>query len=90
MSLLIPDDLLKAAGLSEREMAVEIAILLYQQERVSRGTAARFASLDRFDLQQVMALRGVPLNFDVHDLEDDLATIRRMREQWPSSAMLLR
>lgn len=88
MSLSIPDDLLKAAGLSAREMAVEVAILLYRQERVSLGTAARFAGLDRFDLQQVMALRGVPLNFDVHDLEDDLATIRRLRAQWPSDPAL--
>ncbi|MBB4638585.1 UPF0175 family protein [Longimicrobium terrae] len=90
MSLIIPDDLLSAAKLSEQAMAVEVAILLYQQNRVSLGKAARFAKLDRCALQQIMALRGVPINYDVHEFEADLATLRELRKQWPSSATLHR
>ena len=35
MSVIIPDDILTAAQMSEAELKLEIAIALYQQKRIS-------------------------------------------------------
>ncbi|WP_232731737.1 UPF0175 family protein [Kamptonema formosum] len=41
MSAVISDDILKAARMSEDELKREIAILLYQQKKLSTGKARR-------------------------------------------------
>ena len=43
MSVLIPDDILQAAGMSKAELKLEIAIMLFQQEKISIGKARRLA-----------------------------------------------
>ncbi|MEH2390943.1 MAG: UPF0175 family protein [Nostoc sp.] len=37
MSITIPDDILRASNLTEDELKLEIAILLYQQGKISSG-----------------------------------------------------
>ena len=37
MSLLISDEILNSVGLSDQELLVEIAIMLFQKQRVSLG-----------------------------------------------------
>lgn len=40
MSLVIPDELLQMAHMSEADLKLEIAILLFQQEKITLGTAS--------------------------------------------------
>lgn len=40
MSLVIPDDFLQVAHISEADLKLEIAILLFRQEKITLGTAS--------------------------------------------------
>jgi predicted HTH domain antitoxin len=75
MALIIKDQELRAAQITEGELRVEIAILLYQQERLSLGKASKFAGLNRILFQQELGKRGVPVNYDIEALEEDLKTL---------------
>ena len=66
MSLIIPDEFLQTARISEADLKLEIAIVLFQQEKITLGTASQFAEMNQLEFQRIvkfqviMALR----NFD--------------------------
>jgi predicted HTH domain antitoxin len=76
MSIVIPDDVLQAANLSEDELLQELALLLFQQHRLTLAQASRLAKLDRISFQQLLASRHIAIHYDVNDFEDDLNTLR--------------
>ena len=79
MSLTIPDDLLAAAHLSEGEALQELAIALFQQERLTTGQAARLARMSKFAFQELLVKRKIPLyRPTLEDFEQDLATLRKL------------
>lgn len=45
MSLVIPDDILRAANISARELRQEIALLLFQQDKLTPGQASEFTGI---------------------------------------------
>lgn len=57
MGLVIPDYVLTSAQLSHSEMLQEIAILLFQQERLTLEQASHLAGLDQLKLQQLLSSR---------------------------------
>jgi predicted HTH domain antitoxin len=79
MSLTIPDDLLAAAHISEDEALQELAIALFQQERLTTGKAARLARMNKFAFQELLMKRKIPLyRPTIEDFEQDLATLRKL------------
>jgi predicted HTH domain antitoxin len=78
MAVLIPDETLMAAGMTEQELKQELAILLYQQQRLTLAQAARLAGMDRLQLQHLLASRGVSINYDIEDLDQDVANLRQL------------
>lgn len=78
MSVVIPDGVLQAANLSEAELLQELAILLFQQNRLTLAQASHLAQLDRIAFQQVLASRSISIHYDVNDFEEDLHTLRRL------------
>lgn len=74
MSLVIPDDILQAARMSEEELRREIAVLLFQQEKLTLGQASRLAEMNRLQFQHLLASRLIPVHYDVADFEEDLKT----------------
>lgn len=81
MPLTVSDELLETAHLSEAELLREIAVTLFQQDRLSLGQAAAFAGLTQLDMQRILASRQIPLHYGADDLEHDLATVRnRLRD----------
>lgn len=74
----VPDDLLAAAGLTEREMAAEVALELYRREKLTMGQAKRLAGVDLVSFWQLMATRDIYIHYDVEDLEQDIATLRAL------------
>jgi predicted HTH domain antitoxin len=74
----IPDEILQAAHMSEAEMLQEIAVLLYTREKVTLALASRLAGMDRLRFQHLLASRGIPVNLDVSDFEQDLETLRSL------------
>ena len=45
MSILIPDDILRATKMTEEQLKLEIAIMLYKQERISSGKVRTWTGL---------------------------------------------
>jgi len=78
MALAIPDDLLKTTQMSEQEMRLEIAVMLFQQERLTLGQASAFADMDQYRFQNLLASRGIGPHYDLPDFEEDLATLKRL------------
>lgn len=74
----IPDALLSASGLTEAQMAVEVALELYRREKLTMGQAVRLAGTDHVSFWHLMATRDIYMHYDVEDLEQDIATLRSL------------
>lgn len=78
MSLVIPDDILRAANMSAGELRREIALLLFQQNKLTLGQASEFAGISQLNFQQLLANHHIPVHYDAQDFTDDLDTLRRL------------
>jgi predicted HTH domain antitoxin len=76
MSVTIPDDVLRAARMSATELQQELAVVLFERERLTLAQAARLAGIGRVRFQHLLASRGVELHYDVPEFEADLQTLR--------------
>ncbi|WP_016952001.1 UPF0175 family protein [Anabaena sp. PCC 7108] len=45
MSLVISEDIVQASGLSEKELVLELIILLFQSKKISIGKASQLAKM---------------------------------------------
>ncbi|WP_346294184.1 UPF0175 family protein [Sphaerothrix gracilis] len=57
MSFIVPDEILTATRMTEAEMRREIAIMLFQQEKLTLAQASRFAGMYRVAFQHLLASR---------------------------------
>ncbi len=69
-----------ALQISEADLRTELAISLFQQERITLGTASQLAGLHQIEFQKLIASRGICVHYDVEDLEQDLKSLRE--EGW--------
>jgi predicted HTH domain antitoxin len=58
MSLTLPTELLKTAQMTEAEMLREIAIMLYQQQRIHLEQAAQITGIAIDEFYQLLVSRG--------------------------------
>jgi predicted HTH domain antitoxin len=72
----LPDEI----QVSESDLRAEIAIALFQQERITLGTASQITGLHQIEFQRLIADRGICVHYDVEDLEQDLSSLRQ--EGW--------
>jgi len=72
MSLIISDEIVAASGWSEDELLLELVLLLFQQEKISLGKAARLLHLSQIRFQKILAERGINLHYDVSELREDI------------------
>jgi predicted HTH domain antitoxin len=78
MSLVIPDDILRAANISAVELRREIAVLLFQQDKLTLGQASDFAGMSQLEFQRLLARRHIAIHYDLQEFNDDLATLRKL------------
>lgn len=78
MSVMIPDSVLETARMSDSELKQEIAVLLFQKDKLTLAQAARLAEMSRFQFQHLLASRGISLHYGIEDFEQDLDTLRRL------------
>ena len=76
MGIVIDDDLLHAARMSEPEIKLELAALLYQRERLTLGQAARLAGLSQARMRLALGARGIAPNYGIAEFEEDLKVVR--------------
>lgn len=77
MGIVIDDDLLEAARMSEPEIRLELAIALYQLEKFTLGQAARLAVLSQSRMRHALAASGIGPHYGIDDFEHDLHTLQR-------------
>jgi len=78
MSVTIPDEVLQTARMSEEELRQELAVLLFQKDRLTLGQASHLAGLDLLRFQHLLASRGIPVHYDIEEFEQDLSTLRSL------------
>jgi predicted HTH domain antitoxin len=76
MSVVIPDNILLATKMTEDELKLEIAIMLYQQEKISSGKVRAWTGLTVIEFQNELAKRGLYINYDVEDFQLDVKTLQ--------------
>ena len=72
--VLIEDEVLQSAKITEQGLRIELAVLFYQQQRLSFGQARKFAGLSYKAFEQLLFDRGIP-RFNAEALSEDLKTI---------------
>ena len=55
MSVLIPSEILTVARMTPSEMRQEIAVMLFQKDKLTLAQASRFASMHRVMFQHLLA-----------------------------------
>ncbi len=81
MTIRIPDQILKDAGLSERDATIEFAYHLFDRQLISLSHAARLAGLSRVEFENECLQRGIPVyRYDVDDFAADLEAIEHLRK----------
>ena len=78
MSLVISEEILTTTRMSEAEMRQEIAIMLFQKEKLTLAQASRFAGINRVAFQHLLASRQIPVHYDVEDFEQDINNLKEM------------
>ncbi|MEI6820056.1 MAG: UPF0175 family protein [Verrucomicrobiota bacterium] len=70
--------ILPEIGASIEPKKLEAAVELYRERKLSMGRAAQMAGLLRPVFQRELAKRGVTVDYDVEDFEDDLRAIEKL------------
>ena len=78
MNLVIPDDILTASEMSETELKLEIAIVLYKREKISAGKASEWLGINLIEFRRELGKRGITINYDVEDFQADVETLRSL------------
>ena len=71
----IPREILHVTRMTPLEMQRELAVSLFQQNKLSFGKARELAAMTVWDFQQLLASRGVCVHYDASAFEEDKAAI---------------
>lgn len=72
----LPGQILSLTGMTEQELRQEIAIMLFQREKLTLAQASKLAQLDFLQFQHLLASRKIPVHYDIEELEQDLLTLK--------------
>jgi len=78
MPLIVSDDVLRLAGMSGGELLLEVAVLLFQREKVTLAQASKLAGISRMELQKELASRGIPIHYGIGEFREDLETLHEV------------
>ncbi|WP_297509273.1 UPF0175 family protein [Thermococcus sp.] len=82
VTVTVPSDLARILKVDRDEVPkvvrLYLAIELYREGLVSLGKAAEIAGLSKWEMMEVLASKGIPLNYTRRDLEEDIETLERL------------
>lgn len=78
MSILLSDDMLKNAQISEEELRLELAIFLFQKGVLTLGKASESLDVPQFILQKELASRKISVNYGYKEFQEDLSVVEEM------------
>ena len=74
----IPEGVLLSAKITAEDLLIELAVYLYDRNRLSIGQAKNLVQMDLISFQKELAKRDVYIKYDIEDLEEDLRNIANM------------
>jgi predicted HTH domain antitoxin len=77
MPITISDEVLAAAHITEPELKQELALTLFQQERLTLAQASRIAEVTQLAFQALLAERQIPIHYGVEEFREDIRTLRQ-------------
>jgi predicted HTH domain antitoxin len=79
MTITIPDDVLKQAGLTERQALIEFACRLFDAGKLDFHTAGRLAGLSRVEFESELMSRKIDVYRPTEgEFESDLRTLAEL------------
>ncbi|OBQ39275.1 MAG: hypothetical protein AN485_06320 [Anabaena sp. MDT14b] len=75
MRLVISEDIVQLSGLSEKELVLELIILLFQRKKISIDKASQLAKMPLMQFQNELAMRNINIHYDETDLDVDLKNL---------------
>ena len=80
MPVVLSDEVLAEAGLTEQDARIEVACRLFDIGKLHLWPAAQLAEMSRGEFEAALMSRQIPVyRPTVQDIEDDLAAIERFR-----------
>jgi len=78
----VPQDLTRILRVSEKDLPkvvrLYLAIELYREGKISLGKAAEIAKVSKWEMMEILASKGIPLQYDEEDLKEDVETLERL------------
>jgi predicted HTH domain antitoxin len=74
-SIEIPAEVIHVTRMTPEEMKRELALLLFQQGKLSFGKAREMADMTVWDFQLLLGQRKIPMHYDVQDYLADRSAI---------------
>ena len=71
VSFEIPREILHAFRLTAEELRRELALHLFEQDKLSFGKARELAEMSVWDFQQLLGSRDISVHYDVEAYEND-------------------
>ena len=75
----IPDQIIEQSGLSAKGILLKVAVVLFQEEKLTLGQASKLTGLHQFEFQKELAGRKIPVHYGEEDFERDLQTIAKIK-----------
>lgn len=75
----VPDPILQQAGVSPSEILLKLAILLFQEDRISLGQASKLADLHMVEFQKELARRNIPIHYGQEDYQNDKQIVKNLK-----------
>lgn len=71
----IPEQIINQSGLSAKEILLKIALVFFQEEKLTLGQASRLAGLHQYEFQKELAARNIAVHYGEEDYKNDLKII---------------
>jgi predicted HTH domain antitoxin len=78
MPVIVADEILHATHLSPAELKQELAVMLFEKDRLTLAQAAALAEMRLLPFQHMLASRGISPHYDVAEYEQDLTTLQHL------------
>jgi predicted HTH domain antitoxin len=75
----IPREVLHATRMSPADIRRELAILLFQQGKLSFGKAREMAQMTAWAFQLLLGSRSIPVHYGLAEYEADLIALKELR-----------
>ena len=75
MIIEISDEVLSLSATS-KDLLTEIALHLFEKEKISLGKAADIVGISKIEMQQLIGSKGIAMHYDMDMVKNDMDTIK--------------